>query len=360
MNRKPNRLFLVPVLVLLATGGWADEIHWKSKNRKPYLNVEVIRVTFSEVKFKFLDPKLRDAGAQSEPLSNMKEIVFTFKPGSYMRGEKMEREGKMALAVESYRRAIKDRDAAGWVAQHSRYAIARCCLAMGKNKQALAALQELLEKEPDTRFYGEAHTQIARIQMSLGKSTEATRALDALIKKAEQGKLSTEWGYRARLEKARFQEVQGKLDPALRDYSRLASDTVGSHETLSRLANLGRARCLNLQGKSAKAKPLLNGLVEKAKKDETRVLAGAYNGLGTFHLAQGDWKEALLSYLRVVTLYPEEREEMPEALFQAARCFYILGEKESNVEWKRRAAALMNRLKSEFVGSKYARMNYKK
>ena len=74
---------------------------------------------------------------------------------------------------------------------------------------------------------------------------------------------------------------------------------------------------------------------------------------GDLILAGGNTKEIIEKalrdgYLRVVTLYRNERAAQPEALFKAAKCFEDLGQTQ-------RADHFRSRLKDEFGSSEWAK-----
>ncbi len=355
--------FLTLVFLIWGTAPLlADEIH-HNKGKKAsrfFMDVEISRITYSTVYFKYMDSGMRKAGAQEEKLSNIKEIVFTYKPSSYMRAEEDERRGMYKQAIKYYEKALKERKAAAWVPQYCYYNIAQCYLRMGKRAEAMKSFQALLKKESDSRFYGETYTAMARIHVSLGDTAAAMSALDTLIATAGRTELSDEWGYQAKLEKAGFLENQSKTGPALRLYQGVASDSGSSYPGISRMAKLGEARCLQKEGKAAQSRTILKQVLQSAGSEEMEILAGAYNGIGGYHVSKGEWKDALLAYLRVVTLYEGVQSQMPEALFNSAKCFHVLSDQQGNPEWRKRAVSLYGRLKAQYGGSPYARMNYKK
>jgi tetratricopeptide (TPR) repeat protein len=95
-------------------------------------------------------------------------------------------------------------------------------------------------------------------------------------------------------------------------------------------------------------------LIAKAVKSGDRLTsANALIARGDLILSAGDnaenSKKALRDgYLRVVTLYTNERSVLPEALFKAAKCFEKLGQ-------TARADQMRTTLKGEFAASEWAR-----
>ncbi|MFT5831007.1 MAG: hypothetical protein ACI9D0_001596 [Bacteroidia bacterium] len=98
-------------------------------------------------------------------------------------------------------------------------------------------------------------------------------------------------------------------------------------------------------------------VLKDPKADDT-TLAGAYVGLGDciFHSAakskdRAELKRALLAYLRVAAVYPEQGRYVSKALFYAGRSFDLMGDEES----MERAKVMYNQVGWLYPGSNWAK-----
>ncbi|MFT6364014.1 MAG: hypothetical protein ACJAZ8_002437 [Planctomycetota bacterium] len=98
-------------------------------------------------------------------------------------------------------------------------------------------------------------------------------------------------------------------------------------------------------------------VLKDPKADDT-TLAGAYVGLGDciFHSAakskdRAELKRALLAYLRVAAVYPEQGRYVAKALFYAGRSFDLMGDEES----MERAKIMYNQVGVKYPGSNWAK-----
>lgn len=103
-------------------------------------------------------------------------------------------------------------------------------------------------------------------------------------------------------------------------------------------------------GRTAKLEDLL---AKAVKSGDRRASAFALIARGDVIMAEGDTHEIMRKslrdgYLRVVTLYRNERDAQPEALYKAAKCFEKLGQTS-------RADQFRTTLKNEFAASEWAR-----
>jgi TolA-binding protein len=82
---------------------------------------------------------------------------------------------------------------------------------------------------------------------------------------------------------------------------------------------LRTAETLLRHGEPDKAEPAFDELI--GSSTDNAVLARAWVGKGAALAARGDFDAALLAYLRVPVLYPQDRGELPGALLGAGRAF---------------------------------------
>ena len=85
-----------------------------------------------------------------------------------------------------------------------------------------------------------------------------------------------------------------------------------------------RAGVLLAAGKHDEAYKAFLEVAQKAPEGDYQTKAKAYNAIGDALMGKGRTREALLAYLRVRVLYFKSRDELPHALYGAARCFTVL------------------------------------
>jgi TolA-binding protein len=113
----------------------------------------------------------------------------------------------------------------------------------------------------------------------------------------------------------------GELAPLLDEIARLPANPAAAEAVQLRTAeNLVR------HGDPGKAEPAFDALIGTSTDND--VLARAWVGKGAALAAHGDFDGALLAYLRVPVLYPQDRGMLPGALLGAGRAFAGLENKD--------------------------------
>jgi len=155
---------------------------------------------------------------------------------------------------------------------------------------------------------------------------------------------------RAAAAKAAMLLAQGKTDEALSEYE--AAITLAGNEKTSqpqkRSAEVGKARCLSLQGKHDAAIAMVKQIINDANPEERELLSRAYNVLGgTYRAMGGKEQDALIQFLTVDLVYNTLPETHAEALFNLAE----LWDMGSNPE---RAREARRNLKAAYPASPWA------
>ena len=114
--------------------------------------------------------------------------------------------------------------------------------------------------------------------------------------------------------------AEGKTQEARKTFeSVLAIKASGKAAQTQKLyARLGMARCLSEEEKTDEAVKLVQEIILRADPEESRLLAKAYNALGTALRKAGKTNDALLAFLHVDILYSSSPEEHAEALANLA------------------------------------------
>ncbi len=173
-----------------------------------------------------------------------------------------------------------------------------------KSFGAAATFYDKLAKTPWPDYQMRAKVAIGRARMAEGKPAEAMQAFDSVL--------------------------------AIKDTSVAA-------ETQKMYARLGKARCLALQKKTDEAVKLVEEIIVAADPEHTRLLARAYNVLGTAHRKAGKPNDALLAFLHVDVLYFSSPEDHAESLANLAELWNEVHKPERAVQTRQ---ILMQRYKN--------------
>jgi len=155
---------------------------------------------------------------------------------------------------------------------------------------------------------------------------------------------------RASLAKAAMLLAQGKTDEALSEYDAAISLAANekTSQTQKRSAEIGKARCLALQGGHDAAIEMVKQIINDTNPEEKELLSRAYNVLGGTYLAMGGKEQdALIQFLMVDLVYNTLPETHAEALFNLAE----LWDKGSKPE---RAREARQNLKAAYPASPWA------
>ncbi|MBN2579329.1 MAG: tetratricopeptide repeat protein [Pirellulales bacterium] len=145
---------------------------------------------------------------------------------------------------------------------------------------------------------------------------------------------------------------RGKTDEALKSFESALGVTGGEGplvQSQRQAAELGKAAVLTAQKKSAEAIDALQTLLQKADPDDGKLMARAYNTLGTAYRQSGQPKEALLAFLTTHLLYPTGSAETH------AEALYNLGELWEKVRKPERAAEARKILAERYKNSPWAK-----
>ena len=213
-----------------------------------------------------------------------------------------------------------------WLQQHANYMLGECRRRLAMNDpqllaKARAAYEQVVEKVPDGRW---APNAIEGIGICLLQEGDAEGARGRFEKLIESGKYGEEWTLRGNLLMARALSKSGKHEEALalcRDVEREAAPGLDQYVTD---AALTRAELLMATGKHQEAQETFVKIAREADARDIVTKAKAYNCVADALLAANRTQEALLAYLRVRVLYFKAADELPHALYGAARCFTIL------------------------------------
>lgn len=262
------------------------------------------------------------------------------------------RNGKAALDRGDFEAAARFLEkAAGatqaWAKAEAAFLLADIPYLEGDAAAAEKSLAGFKSAHPKSRWVGTASEHRARALLSLNKPEDAKGEFSAMKKlPGATDDLLVEadfWLVWIDEQVAAAKNDATGLGNAAKGYEAIITKLQGraSMDALLRRAQIGRAACLTAMGRAPEAKDALKKVI--ADSNDFRVLAGAWNklGLATLRAAGADkaqMKEALLCWLRVITLYgetPGAEEDKAEAHYQAGCLFRDL--KEMGPDWVQRA-----------------------
>ncbi|MFM8893262.1 MAG: hypothetical protein ACKOTB_16875 [Planctomycetia bacterium] len=150
--------------------------------------------------------------------------------------------------------------------------------------------------------------------------------------------------------KAAMLLAQGNVDEASKEYD-AAIKLAGNEKSSApqrRAAELGKARCMALQGKQEDGVKLVDQIIKNSDPEEKELLARAYTVLGVAYRSMaGREQDALIQFLMVDLVYNTLPESHAESLFNLVE----LWEKGGNAERAREARAS---LESTYPASSWA------
>ncbi len=287
---------------------------------------QVVKETYKEV-------SLQDAkgAAENIPIANVSVVRFGDSPAFIGAGDAACGRGDYGKALETYKVGLAGIDAKKIrpiFRQYALFGIARALGGQRKNDDAVKAFNDLLSKEPDTKFLRETHLGLIAALRAKPDPAGASAAVKRAADEAKSKGLGDEFAVRVDLQKAGLLEDEKKWPEAHSEYSGLLK-RADKFPNLTGVARLGMGRSIMNNKEIEKAKGYF---LELSKTATTRfLLAGAYNGLGdcAYKAAEvskkaDDYREALLMYSKAGVLgFPAPGEltaEHERSIFLAGCC----------------------------------------
>lgn len=323
-----------------------------------------------------------EGGAPSQiEFSKVVEISWGDTPPDIRRALQEYRGGNYAGALQQVLRSPEAGPREFWYAPFRLLLHGQCLLNLHKPGEALPKFDQVLRGYPQS-FYaieaiqgkGECHLAAKEFD----KAGEAFALLDpkglydSLTAAEPYGKL---WQLRGRLRLAEaYAQVPEKVAEAAKTYDRLAEVTeslvtstpaelkgvVGELTSMYQRALLGSVEVLLGAGKLDEAQEKVEEVGGKITEKPVRLklymtlgnlLAKAAEKAADEKDKKVKYKEALLAYMRVYILYPEQKAERPRAMMGAATVSQLLGSKED----RERAGTLYKAIIAEFPESPEAK-----
>jgi tetratricopeptide (TPR) repeat protein len=224
-------------------------------------------------------------------------------------------------------------------------AAAQAVLEAGGDPAAAAkTVADYLAKHSKSHHFFQMQELLGDLYARAGKPAEALAAYQQLDSGPPGMKV------RAASAKATMLLAQGKPAEAMAEYD--AAITLAGSDKASqpqkRSAELGKAKCLSLQGKQDAAVEMVLQIIKDSGPEEKELLSRAYNVLGgAYRSMAGREQDALIQFLTVDLVYNTLPESHAEALFNLGE----LWDKGSNPE---RAREARQNLKAAYPASPWA------
>jgi len=289
---------------------------------------------------------------ESFPGEGVVNVTYDDAPMSFRQGSVFIKQERFKEAADYFAKAVEEKDVrAFWLKQHANYLLGECRRRMGETEkdqlaEARRAYERVGKEVPDGRLVPYAIRGLGLCYMEEGKNEAARGEFAKLV---EKGHFGAPWALQGKLLLAQLSSREGKHAEALAlcdEVLRAAeADTAAKKRSdLLGEARLRRAEVLIAAGQHAKAREMFMQIAAETDERNVKIKARAYNAIGDCFLGENRTREALLAYLRVRVLYFEAKDELPRALYGAARCFTALKEPE-------RARELVTLLQKEYPNS---------
>lgn len=300
------------------------------KHDKPVLG-DVTGVSKTEVTVKVKGAK---EDTVKVPANDVQGISWTGEPPEANLARSDEAGGRFQRAIDGYQKAlqsIKSANAQAKVDLEYSQTRAMAKLALTESSrldEAIKKLEEFRTNQPDHYRYFEAVGLLGQLHLVKKDFDKARAMFDALAKAPWK-----ESQMAAKIATARLLQAEAKPDEAAAAFDAVIEQPADGRveETQRKEATLGKAQVLIAQKKFDEARKLLEALVALKDVDD-RELAEAYLRLGDCFREQGQDKDALLAYLRVDVLFPQEKLLDAEALFHLTDLWKKAGYKDRSAE----------------------------
>jgi tetratricopeptide (TPR) repeat protein len=213
----------------------------------------------------------------------------------------------------------------------------------GEKMAAEAALRQFCTDHKESFHFYPAAELAGDVAAAAGRFVDAAKYYNAVA-----GAPWDETRIRASVALARMLSAQGKFSEALEKYDAVAKD-VDTPETgpLKQQAVVGRAVCLAETGKPDEAIALIvdpKGVIATNDPKDSKLMARAYNALGTAYAKANKKKDAILAFLHTDLLYFQDPDAHAEALYNLATLFQETNKSDRSIEAR-------NTLKQRYAGS---------
>jgi len=320
-RRRTNRLAMP---ILLASGAFLlpSTVWGQAADRVNLVTGPSVTGTVVAVSPSGIDVEKSDGETQKLAIETVREVQFGAEPQSLKNARSMLLRGRGADAQEEVGKIEADEleDAEPLVLAEVDFVKAaaggKAVLdAGGDLAGASKAVTDYLARHPKSHHFFQMQELLGDLYSRAGKPAEAVAAYRQL----DSGPPALQ--VRSAAAKAAMLLSQGKTDQALAEYD-VAIKLAGAEKSSTpqkRAAELGKAKCLSLQGQHDAAVALALQVINGSDAEEKELLSRAYTVLGsTYRAMGGKEQDALIQFLTVDLVYNTLPETHAEALFNLA------------------------------------------
>ena len=256
-------------------------------------------------------------------------------------------------------KVMKETGRYAWVKQHTLFRQASCMAALADYEGVAITVDRLLAEIPDTFFFAPALMMKADALALAGNTAEALGVLATLSKAVDTEGLPERWERESELGSLLL-DVNTVGKEKERKLQQLVEKNLESFPTVSSRARVEIGNAMVADNRHGDAERFFRLIVQDGQATE-HTLAAAYSGLGdcAYHrglqkeeaeASRADFEEAVLSHLRVVTLYKGAVNLVPRSMFYAGMALHRMNTANSRKQAKR----LASRLNRDYSRSNWA------
>jgi tetratricopeptide (TPR) repeat protein len=299
-------------VAILAMPSWAADAITTKTNKVP---LQGHIVTASPDKIDFEQKVGINKEVKEIPVSQIITVIYENEPLDLANAKKKAAAGRYSEAVTALER-VKDENARDVVKRDVEYYKALCAsrlalMGAGDPAEAGRAMKAFLDANPQSFHYYEGVELVGDLLVALKQYPQAIEFY---------GKLNNapwpDYKMRAGNAVGRTLLAQGKNDEAIQAFDKVIA-AEGSEEAVNTeraLAKIGKASVLLAMQKPDEAIQTVEEALRKVDPDDELVQARACNVLGNAYRQTNKSKEALLAFLQVDLLYPDQSDAHAEAL----------------------------------------------
>jgi len=354
---------LAAALAPLALAQGSQDSIWRTGNDKP-IKAKITQETLGDLKY-----SISGGVTSNVPWEQVTRVVYGEGDGPFASAETAIAKGDFAGAQKTLEGLTTPRDI---FVPRRLFLLGKALQGAQKPKDAEAKYAEVVDKHADSRWVKFALKALVDLQKQEKNYAGAVDTADKGIKIAQGAKLESA-ALEFRLEKASVLEAQDdKIDAAIAEYAKVASDAASSAPKVSQTAKALQARAMARKGKdanTAQAKALVEDVL---KSDDSALLTLAHAAMGEALLVEGVKESsadklkdaAILHLLRVDVQYPPAASESQEPLEYALYGFVrasstLMGLAKANKDdaeyWKAQTTAHGRDFLERFPNSRYAK-----
>lgn len=283
---------------------------------------------------------------ETVPVTNIDYVTFTGEPAQLPPARRKVGEGKYAEALADLEKAKPDASASQNIKHEVQFYKALCQVrlvmeqAAGANPEKARLEMSAFVNEAKSNFHWlAANEAMGDLELAMKQFDKAAPYYDELAKSN-----FPEFKMKAGVNKGRVLVAQGKYAEAQAEYEKVLSLAGNTRSALADrqrfAASVGKANCLGLGGNPDEGIKLVEELIKNLPPEEAAMQAQAYVVLGNCYRKKDATKEALLAYLHVDVLYPNQAVAEDEALGNLIELWTKLNKPERAVECQARRASL--------------------